>query len=122
MHIIQNNFLKRTKASENFVEKYLYWYNDLVFGIHPKRRARWKLSSLNIKRKLQLPETRTDFKAKKAYEGVNLEFVKEKYAQMLSIFVSNLSQEGSREYFQHIGGIFHERSDCFQNQTASLHI
>ena len=33
--------------------------------------------------------------------------------QIQSIFVSNLSQERSRQYFQHIGGIFHERSDCF---------
>ena len=67
-------------------------------------------------------ETLTDFKAKKAYEWVNLECVKDKYAQILSIFVSSLSQQGSREYFQHIGGIFHKRSDCSQDQTASLQI
>ena len=53
-------------------------------------------------------EITTDFKAKKAYEGVNLECVTDKYTQILNIFVSNLSQERSREYFQHIGGIFHE--------------
>ena len=47
---------------------------------------------------LQLLETLTDLKAKKAYERVNLECVKDKCAQILSIFVSNLSQEGSREY------------------------
>ena len=58
---------------------------------------------------LQLLETITYFKAKKANEGVNLECVKDKYAQILSIFVSNLSQEGSTEYFQHSGGIFQER-------------
>ena len=39
-----------------------------------------------------------------------------------SIFVSNLSQERNRECFQHIGVIFHERSDCSQNLTASLQI
>ena len=68
--------------------------------------------------KLQLLETTTDFKAKKAYEGVNLKCVKNKYAQTLSIFVLTVSQEGSREYFQQIGGIFHELSDCSQSQTA----
>ena len=36
---------------------------------------------------LQLLKKTTDFKAKKAYEGVNLECVKDKYAQTLSIFV-----------------------------------
>ena len=52
---------------------------------------------------LQLLETTTDFKAKKAFEGVNLEYVKDKYLQILSIFVSNLSQEGRAEYFQRNG-------------------
>ena len=42
MHIIQNNFLKRTKASENFVEKYLYWYNDLVLYT-PKTKSKVKI-------------------------------------------------------------------------------
>ena len=41
---------------------------------------------------LRLLETTT------AYEGVYLEYVRDKYAQILSIFVSNLSQEDSREY------------------------
>lgn len=39
-----------------------------------------------------------------------------------SIFVSTLSQERSKECFQHTGVIFHERSDCSQNLTASLQI
>ena len=67
-------------------------------------------------------EITADFKAMKAYEGVNFECVRDKYAQILSIFVSNLSQERSRQYFQHIGGIFHERLDCSQNLTTSLQI
>ena len=71
---------------------------------------------------LQLLDTTTDFKTKKAYEGVNLEYVKDKYAQILSIFVSNLSQERCRDYFQRNGCIFHERLDCTQNQTASVQI
>ena len=70
--------------------------NDLVFGNTPKTK-----------------KTTTGFKAKTAYEEVNLECIKDKCAQILSIFVSNLPQEGSREYFQHIEGIFHERSDWF---------
>ena len=32
-------------------------------------------------------EITTDFKANKAYEAVNLECVRDKYAQILSIFV-----------------------------------
>ena len=40
---------------------------------------------------LHLLETTTDFSAKTDYEGVNLEYVKDKYAQILSIFVSHLS-------------------------------
>ena len=40
-----------------------------------------------IENELQLLKKTTDFKAKKAYEGVNLECVKDKYAQTLSIFV-----------------------------------
>ena len=71
---------------------------------------------------LQLLETTTDFKAKKVYKGVDLECVKEKYALILNIFVSNLFQKSSREYFQHNEGIFHERSDCSQNQAASFQI
>ena len=47
-------------------------------------------------------EITTDFKAKKAYEGVNLKCARDKYAQILSIFVSNLSQERNRQHFQHI--------------------
>ena len=35
----------------------------------------------------QLLETLIDLKAKKTYEGINLECVKDKYAQILSIFV-----------------------------------
>ena len=38
---------------------------------------------------LQLLKTTTDFKAKNAYEGVNLECVKDKYTQLLSMFVLN---------------------------------
>ena len=53
---------------------------------------------------LQLLETTTDFKAKKAYEGVNLDYAKDKYLQILSTFVPNLSQEGRREYL--MGEIF----------------
>ena len=49
--------------------------------------------------KLHLLETTTDFNAKKDYEGINLEYVNDKYPQILSIFASNLSQEGSRDYF-----------------------
>ena len=71
---------------------------------------------------LQLLETTTDFKAKKANEGVNLKCVKDIYVHILSIYVSNFSYKSSREYFQHDGGIFHERSDCSQNQTALLQI
>ena len=55
---------------------------------------------------LQLLETTADFKANKACEGVNLECVKNQYAQILSIFVSNLSQESSREYFSKMGELF----------------
>ena len=62
------------------------------------------------------------FQSQEAYKGVNLECGKDKYTQILSIFVSNLSQEGSKECFQNIEGICHERSDCYQNQTASLQI
>ena len=69
---------------------------------------------------LQFLETTADFKGNKAYGGVNLGCVKDKYVQILSIFVSNLSPEGSIEYFQPNGEIFHERSDCSQEQTASL--
>ena len=75
-----------------------------------------------IENEFQLLETRTDFKAKKNYEGVDLECVKDKYAPILNIFVSNLFQKSSREYFQLSERIFHERSDCFQNQTASFQI
>ena len=75
-----------------------------------------------IENELQLLETRTDFKAKKAYEEVDSECVKDKYASILNIFVSNLFQKRSREYFQHNEGIFNERSDCSQNQTASFQI
>lgn len=71
---------------------------------------------------LQLLKKTTDFKAKKAYEGIDLECFKEKYAQILSMLASHLLQEGSREYFLHNGGIFHERPDCFQNQLASLQV
>ena len=71
---------------------------------------------------LQLLETLTDLKAKKVYEWVNLKRVKDKYAPILSIFVSNLSQEDSREYFQHVGGIFQKRSNCSQNETVSVQI
>ena len=71
---------------------------------------------------LQLLETTVDFKAKKACEGANSECVKDKYAQILSIFILNLSQEGSRKYFQHNEGSLRERSDSSQNQTASLQI
>ena len=67
-------------------------------------------------------EITADSKAKKAYEGVNLGCVRDKYAQILSIFVSSLSQERSRQCFQHIRGIFHEKSDCSQNLTTSLQI
>ena len=56
------------------------------------------------------------------YEGVNLECVRDKYTQILNINVSKLSQKRSRQYFQHIGGILHERSDCSQNVTTSLRI
>ena len=75
-----------------------------------------------IENELQLLETRTDFKAKKDYEGVDLEYVKDKYAPILKIFVSNLFQKSSREYFQHSEEIFYERSDCSQNQTALFQI
>ena len=71
---------------------------------------------------LQFLGTARDFKAKKAYEGVDLECFKENYAQILSMLASHLLQEGSREYFLHNGGIFHERPDCFQNQLASLQV
>ena len=50
-----------------------------------------------IENELQLLETRTDFKAKKAYEEVDSECVKDKYASILNIFVSNLFQKRSRE-------------------------
>ena len=69
---------------------------------------------VSAENEFQLLETTTDFKAKKAYEGVNLKCVKDKYAQILNIF-------GSREY-QHNGGIFRKRSDCSQNQTALFQI
>ena len=64
----------------------------------------------------------TDFKVKKAYDGVNFECVKDKYVHILSLFALGLSQECIRQYFQHIGGIFHEILDCSQNQTTSLQI
>ena len=60
----------------------------------------------------QLLETTIGFK--KVYERGNLECVNDKYAQILSIFVSNLPQEDSKKYFQHIGEIFHEISDCLE--------
>ena len=55
-------------------------------------------------------------------EGVDLECVKDKYAPILNIFVSNLFQKSSREYFERNEEIFLERSDCSQNQTASFQI
>ena len=73
---------------------------------------------------LQLLETLTDLKDKKVYEWVNLKCVKDKHAPILStsIFVSNLSQEDSREYFQHVEGIFQKRSNCCQNEIVSVQI
>ena len=46
-----------------------------------------------------LDEIAKNFKAMKAQEGVDWESVKGKDVQILSIFVSNLSQEGSRREF-----------------------
>ena len=46
---------------------------------------------------LEFLGTARDFKAKKAYEGINLECFKEKYAQILSMLALHLLQEGSRE-------------------------
>ena len=73
----------------------------------PMKGLIWKVSRTNTK---------------KTYERVDLECVKDKYAPILNIFVSNLFQKSSREYFQHNEGIFQERSDCSQNQTASFQI
>lgn len=46
-----------------------------------------------------LDEIAKNFKAMKPQEGVDWESVKGKDVQILSIFVSNLSQEGSRREF-----------------------
>ena len=67
---------------------------------------------------LQLLKTTTDFKAKKAYEWINLECVKGKYTQILSIFVSNLPLEGRREYFQHIEGIFSRKIELLPKSNS----
>ena len=51
-------------------------------------------------------ETTTDFKAKKAYEGVNLECVKDKYVQILNIFVSIYSKKEAENIFSTLGEFF----------------
>ena len=56
--------------------------------------------------KLQLLETKNDFKGKRAYYGVNWECATEKYVQILNIFVSILPLKASAEYFQHSGSFF----------------
>ena len=63
--------------------------------MHPIRRIASKMHPIDdyltwTENELQLLETTTDFKAKKSYKGVNLDCFKDKYAQILNIFVSNL--------------------------------
>ena len=61
-------------------------------------------------------EITADLKAKKAYEGVNLECVKDTYAQILSIFVSNISKERSQTTFStHWGNLLPKSSSFFTN-------
>ena len=45
-------------------------------------------------------EITTDFKAKKAYEGVNLKCARDKYAQILSIFFQICPKNVFRQHFQ----------------------
>ena len=90
--------------------------------VHPKRTRRWTIDLSEQKTNSSPFGDTTDFQNKKTHRGVNLERVKDKYAQIIGIFPSNLSEELSRQYFQQIGGMFHERSDYSQNLTASLQI
>ena len=48
-------------------------------------------------------KTTRGFKAKKGYEGVDWESVKDKYMQTVSIFASNLTQKVGRVDFKHSG-------------------
>ena len=89
--------------------------SNLVFESASKTKSKVDGCLVWTENEIHLLERAADFKTKKAYDGVNLECVKDKYAQILSIFVSNFSQEISREYFQHIWGIFQEKPDCYQN-------
>ena len=66
----------------------------------PKNKGKVKDYLVWTKNKVQLLlETSRDFKVKKIYEGVDWESSKDKDAQILSIFVSNLPQGGNRENF-----------------------
>lgn len=89
--------------------------SNLVFESAYKTKSKVDGCLVWTENEIHLLERAADFKTKKAYDGVNLECVKDKYAQILYKFISKLPQECSREYFQHIGGILHESSDCFQN-------
>ena len=95
------------------------WFS---FWNTPKTKSKVDDCFVWTEKELQLLETITDFKAEKTYEGVDLECVKDKYAPILNISVSNLFQKSSREYFERNEEIFLERSDCSQNQTASFQI
>lgn len=96
--------LQRNKAKKNFVEKkkvYISNTNLIVnfWKCFPKRKAMWKILFWTYIEVHLLDEIAKNFKAMKAQEGVDWESVKGKDVQILSIFVSNLSQEGSRREF-----------------------
>ena len=65
----------------------------------------------------QVLETLTDFKDKKAYEWIYLECVKDKYAPILSIFVSNFSTYWGN-FSQKIGLL--SRSNSFVTNIEKL--
>ena len=74
--------------------------NNLAFENASQTKSKVDGSLVWTENEIRLLERATDFKTTKAYDGINLECVKEKYAQILSIFVSNLSQESSGEYLK----------------------